>query len=94
MFEARPTRDREEYARAFYGIGQYFGGRPTEEQLDRFSSYLPLDRMHAAFDGDEIVGGAGVFPFELSVPGGSLPCAGSPSSASIRRTAGAARCAR
>src|SRR5207253_22438 len=25
---------------------------------------------------DAIVGGAGAFPFELSVPGGSLPCAG------------------
>jgi predicted acetyltransferase len=33
--------------------------------------------MHAAFEGDEIVGGAGAFPFELSVPGGgSLPCGG------------------
>jgi predicted acetyltransferase len=36
----------------------------------------PAARMHAAFDGDAIVGGAGVFPFELSVPGGQLPCAG------------------
>ena len=35
---------------------------------------LPHERMHAAFDGDQIVGGAGAFPFELSVPGGSLPC--------------------
>jgi predicted acetyltransferase len=32
--------------------------------------------MHAAYEGDQIVGGAGAFPFELSVPGGSLPCAG------------------
>ena len=32
--------------------------------------------MHAAFDGDEVVGGAGAATFELSVPGGSLPCAG------------------
>ena len=32
--------------------------------------------MHAAFDGGEIVGGAGAFPFELTVPGGALPCAG------------------
>ena len=32
--------------------------------------------MHAAFDGGEIVGGAGAFTNDLSVPGGSLPCAG------------------
>jgi len=76
VFEARPTRDRDEFARALYGIAQYFGGYPTDEQLDRFTQVLPLDRMHAAFDGDEVAGGAGVFPFELSVPGGSLPCAG------------------
>src|ERR1051326_8510866 len=76
MFEARATRDLDEFARALYGIAQYFGGYPTDEQLDRFTQILPLDRMHAAFEGDEIVGGAGVFPFEFSVPGGSLPCAG------------------
>src|ERR1051325_913551 len=76
MFEVRATRDRDEFARALYGIAQYFGGFPTDEGLDRFTQLLPLDRMHAAFDGDEIVAGAGVFPFELSVPGGSLPCAG------------------
>ncbi len=32
--------------------------------------------MHAAFDGKQIVGGAGVFPFEMTVPGGPVPCAG------------------
>ena len=37
---------------------------------------LPHERMHAAFEDGQIVGGAGAFPFELSVPGGSLPCAG------------------
>jgi len=74
MFEVRTTRDREELGRALYGIAQYFGGYPTDEQLERFMQIMPLERMHAAFDGDEIVGGAGVFPFELSVPGGSLPC--------------------
>jgi predicted acetyltransferase len=77
MFDVRATRDREEFGRALYGIAQYFGGYPTDEQLDRFTQVLPLERMHAAFDGDEIVGGTGVFPFELSVPGGeSLPCGG------------------
>jgi predicted acetyltransferase len=32
--------------------------------------------MHAAFDGDRIVGGTGAFGFDMSVPGGSLACAG------------------
>src|SRR5436190_2408246 len=77
MFEVRPCRDQDEYGRAIYGIGQYFGGPPTEEQLERFSRLIPTDRVHAAYEDGEIVGGAGAFPFELSVPGGgALPCAG------------------
>ena len=32
--------------------------------------------MHAAFEDGRIVGAAGAFPFELAVPGGTLPCAG------------------
>src|SRR3954468_3524753 len=77
MFDVRACRDRGEFASAFYGIGQYFGGRPTDEQLERFEQVLPHDRMHAAFEDGAIVGGAGAFPFELSVPGGAtLPCGG------------------
>jgi predicted acetyltransferase len=76
MFDVRTARDREEFARALYGIAQYFGGYPTDEQLDRFTQFLPVERMHAAFDGDEVVGGAGAFPFDFSVPGGTLSCGG------------------
>jgi predicted acetyltransferase len=76
MFEVRAVRDREEFRRAFYGIGQYFGGPPTDEQMERFEQVLPHDRMHAAFDDGTIVGGAGAFPFEMSVPGGELRCGG------------------
>jgi predicted acetyltransferase len=76
MFEVRATRDQEEFGRALYGIGQYFGGPATEEQLARFTQVLPVDRMHAAFEGDTIVGGAGAFPFRMSVPGAVLPCGG------------------
>jgi predicted acetyltransferase len=77
MFEVRPTADQDEYARAIGVIGQYFNPPPSEEWLERFVDTLPHERMHAAFDGDQIVGGAGAFPFELSVPGGgSLPCGG------------------
>ena len=76
MLEIRPSRDADEFGRAVYGIGQYFGGPPTEELIGRFSRLLPFERMHAAFEDGQIVGGAGVLPFELSVPGGTLPCAG------------------
>ena len=47
-----------------------------DEAAQRFSSNLPLERMHAALDGDHIVGGAGAFPFELTVPGGTVGCGG------------------
>jgi predicted acetyltransferase len=76
MFEVRPCADQDEYGRAIGAIGQYFNPPPDAERLERFPQTLPHDRMHAAFEGGEIVGGAGAFPFELSVPGGSLPCAG------------------
>jgi predicted acetyltransferase len=76
MFDVRPCADQDEYARAIGAIGQYFNPPPSEEMLERFARTLPHDRMHAAFADGAIVGGTGAFPFELSVPGGSLPCAG------------------
>jgi predicted acetyltransferase len=76
MFDVRACAGQEEYNRAVGAIGQYFNPPPNEEFLERFAQTLPHERMHAAFDGKQIVGGAGAFPFELSVPGGSLPCAG------------------
>src|SRR5262249_56654256 len=76
MFEVRPCADQDEYARAIGAIGQYFNPPPSAEFLEELVPLLPHERMHAAFEGDAIVGGAGVYPFELSVPCGSLPCAG------------------
>lgn len=76
MFEIRPSSNAEEFGSAVYGIGQYFGGPLTEERINRFNQLLPFERMHAAFEDGEIVGGAGAFPFEFSVPGGVLPCGG------------------
>ncbi|HEU5216195.1 MAG TPA: GNAT family N-acetyltransferase [Gaiellaceae bacterium] len=76
MFEVRPCADQEEYGRAIGAIGQYFNPPPSDDFLERFARTLPHERMHAAFEGGRIVGGAGAFPFELSVPGGSLPCGG------------------
>ena len=76
MFEVRPSRDLEEFGRAIFGIGQYFGAPPDEERLQRFSKVLELERMLAALEDGEVVGGAGAFTFDFSVPGGTLPCAG------------------
>src|SRR3954447_25161133 len=76
MFEVRPCADQGEYAGAVGAIGQYFNPPPSEEFFERWAQTLPHERMHAAFEEGQIVGGAGAFPFELSVPGGSLPCAG------------------
>jgi len=75
-FEARPCRDRDEFVRAYYAIGQYFGPPADDERLERVFQLIDLERLHAAFDGGEVVGGAGAFSFDLTVPGGSLPCAG------------------
>ena len=76
MFEVRTALNADEFGRAVYGIAQYFGGPLDEERTDRFSKLLPFERMHAAFEDGELVGGAGAFPFEFSVPGGVLPCGG------------------
>ena len=44
--------------------------------MQRFTELLPLERMHGAWSNETIVGGAGAFPFSLTVPGGELPTAG------------------
>jgi predicted acetyltransferase len=76
VFDVRPVADQDEYARAIGAIGQYFNPPPGEDFFERWVRTLPHERMHAALEDGQIVGGAGAFPFELSVPGGSLPCAG------------------
>jgi predicted acetyltransferase len=75
-FKVRPCRDLDEFSRAVFAIGQYFGMEPTEERMERFSKNLPIARMHGAWEDGAIVGGAGAFPFELTVPGGTVPTAG------------------
>ena len=49
---------------------------PSDEAVERFQRVLEFDRVHAVFDGGRIVAGSGSFAFDLTVPGGSVPCAG------------------
>jgi len=44
--------------------------------MDRLEGNAPLRRTLAAFAGSELVGTLGCYPFELTVPGGTLPMAG------------------
>jgi predicted acetyltransferase len=75
-YRVRACRTPEEYGQAVAAIGHYFGLVPAEEQVERWVTLLPLERMYAAFDGSSIVGGTGSFDFEMTVPGGVVPCAG------------------
>jgi predicted acetyltransferase len=57
-------------------IFHFFGGGPNEAALENMGRILPADRLHAAWEDGIAVGGAGVFPFELTVPGGRVRAAG------------------
>ena len=63
---------------AFYrAVSVSFGMIPSAEDLGEWGHGLEPERTLAAFDGDAIVGTAGAFSFELTVPGGALlPTAG------------------
>jgi predicted acetyltransferase len=75
-FDVRTVKDLDEFTSAVFAIGQYFGMTPTEERMQRFLDQITAERMHAAWSNGSIVGGAGAFAFDLSVPGGDLPTAG------------------
>jgi predicted acetyltransferase len=68
----------DEVRRALAAISHYFGsaGTPPAEHMESVTRVLPEGRMLAAVDGDAIVGGAGAFQFDLTIPGGSVPVAG------------------
>ena len=67
----------EDVQGALDAIWHYFGGRATEENVELLGKILPAERVHAAFDNGSIVGGAGAYLFETTVPGGAqVPTAG------------------
>src|SRR3970040_1361115 len=74
--KVRTCKTVEEFSAALGAIAEYGAWPIDEETATSCRRVLPLERMHAAFDGDRAVGGAGAFPFDFSIPGGSVPCAG------------------
>jgi predicted acetyltransferase len=75
VIEVRPCRP-EELRAAVSPIFHYFGRAPSEEGVESTARVLPAERMHAAWEDGIAVGGAGAYPFELTVPGGRIPAAG------------------
>jgi predicted acetyltransferase len=75
--EVRASSSVEELRDALNAISHYFGHVNQLEDAERFAKWIEVERMHAAFDGDRIIGGAGAFTYRMSVPGGALvPAAG------------------
>ncbi|MGH9166786.1 MAG: GNAT family N-acetyltransferase [Acidimicrobiia bacterium] len=73
--ELRPI-GTEEFEDFVAVMGAAFSWDPRPEDLEHSRAITEFDRTLAAFEGDRIVGTAGAFSYELTVPGGSLPAAG------------------
>jgi predicted acetyltransferase len=76
QLEVRPCASTAEFAAAASMIEQYVGEVVDIERAERYLRIVPLERMHAAFDGSNVVGAAGAHRFDLSVPGARVQCAG------------------
>jgi predicted acetyltransferase len=68
-FEGEPRKFLEAGERAF-------SERARDEDLGPWEATFEPDRAIAAYDGDRVVGTAGILSFELTIPGGVLPAAG------------------
>jgi predicted acetyltransferase len=61
----------------FAAIDLAFGhDAPTEQDLAMFEPEVELERVIGAYDGEHLIGTAGILTFDLTVPGGMLPAAG------------------
>src|SRR5688500_2051394 len=75
--EIRSPADEEELKAAMTAAEIAFGsGAIEDEDWERERKALPSSRAHAAFDAGKPVALAGAYRFDLSIPGGELPCAG------------------
>ncbi|HEV3096092.1 MAG TPA: GNAT family N-acetyltransferase [Candidatus Dormibacteraeota bacterium] len=74
--ELRPVRPKEQRAYATLMRRAFGAPLPTDEELEVGRQTTEFDRTLAFFDGPEIVATAGIFSYQMTVPGGALPCGG------------------
>jgi predicted acetyltransferase len=76
-WKVRTCSSVDELRAAVSPIWHYFGRTgPTDAQIAPLASVLPAGRVHAVWDGERAVGGAGAFPFTMTVPGARVRAAG------------------
>jgi predicted acetyltransferase len=73
--EIRAPND-EELRAAMVAANVAFGSELNESDYERERKTLPTERALVAFDRGGAVGLAGAYAFDLTIPGGELPCAG------------------
>jgi predicted acetyltransferase len=77
VIDVQPAAGPEEVGAALTPIWHYFGRRPDPEEVEKLGTILPAGRVLAAREDGEVVGGAGAYPFDTTVPGGAqVPTAG------------------
>ena len=76
MIELR-VPEEEDWPRVAHADGRAFGGAFTDEEIARVRSTVELDRFRIAVDGGVIVGAAGSYGFDMTLPGGrTVPTGG------------------
>jgi predicted acetyltransferase len=74
--ELRPITPEELPAFARTAALVYAAPMPDEARLAQLADTTEFDRTYAAFDGDRLVATSVTASYQLSVPGGVLPCGG------------------
>ena len=70
-WKVRVCASVDEMRAAVSPIWHYFGRTgPNDDQIASLARVLPAERVHAVWDDGRAVGGAGAFPFTVTVPGG------------------------
>jgi predicted acetyltransferase len=69
-------RSTEEILPALAPVFHYFGATPVPQDGQRFVPFIEPSRAFAAHENGAVVGGCASFPFEMTVPGGTVRVAG------------------
>jgi predicted acetyltransferase len=74
--DVRPYPVDADYRPFSEAVARGFSEGATEADIRDWERLSERDRLHAAYDGERVVGGAGAFTFKLTVPGGTVGAAG------------------